>query len=294
MIAALILAHHSPELLGRLVRRLEAYEASCFIHLDAGREIGPFQAACSGTSAIFIEPRTKIMWGGFSIVAATLSLLCAALADKRFSRFALISGDTYPIKPGKEFQRMVMQPFEQIQLGVPPANHVVQNRIERTFLPDSGIGALLQRDGDPSIQRFLTEEDVAEFECIRHVFELKKAGFPWRYAKGSQWWILTRPTALRCMEVIATETELINWFRYSSVPDEALFQTILENFGPFDLGRTPPLYALWERWPRPFLFTDSVDLDLLKNAAAPFARKFSMKQGEPILDALDEWMDNGG
>src|SRR5579863_8517591 len=98
MIAALILAHHSPQLLLRLVRRLESYGAQCFIHVDAKVDIAPFYAACFVTNAIFIESRTRIAWGGFSIIEATLALLSTALPDERFTHFVLMSGGSYPVK----------------------------------------------------------------------------------------------------------------------------------------------------------------------------------------------------
>jgi hypothetical protein len=291
MIAALILAHHSPGMLSRLVRRLEQYGVQCFIHIDAGVECAPFQAACSGTQAVFVNPRVEVRWGGYSVVMATLTLIRAALPGSQFSHFVLASGDSYPIKPAEQFRQLVTRPFEQIELAVIPPQKPMYQRISRTFLPDSSIGALIHREGNPTFQRFLTHDTVADFERIGRVFEMKKGQFPWRYAKGGQWWILTRPTMENCLEVITREAELIEWFTYSSVPDEALFQTILANFGPFKVGAGTPMYTVWERTPRPYLFSDPADLDLLKSAPTPLARKFSPKQGSMLLDMLDAWMD---
>ena len=292
MIAALILAHQAPELLGRLVRRLEAYGAQCFIHVDSKADITPFHTACSAAAkAVFLEHRIKVRWGGFSMIEATLSLLSTALSKQAFTHFVFISGNSYPIKPREQFLQMVTMPLEQMELRVIPPGSAVYKRIAQTFIPDTSVGAFRQ-DGDWTLQRFLTEDTVADFDRIRRVFEMKKTEFPWRYAKGSQWWILTRATALRCLDVLARETDFVNWFTYSSVPDEALFQTIIENFVPFNVKRESPVYTLWNSSPRPYLFRDSEDLERLKNAPAPFARKFSIEHGCLLLDLLDEWMDS--
>ena len=290
--AALILAHHSPELLNRLVSRLESYGAKCYVHIDAGVDIAPFQAACSLTGATFIEHRVELRWGGFSIVAATINLLSAALADPRLTHFILTSGDSYPIKSREQFRELAMRPFDQIELGVVQPESLVYQRIAHTFLPDTSIGAFLHREGDPSLQRFITEDFLADIDRIKRIFEMKKGRFPWRYAKGSQWWILTRATAQRCLQIIESEKEFVEWFIFSSVPDEALFQTIVENFGPFEIRKSATVYTVWWRSPRPFLFIDSADLDSLKAAPAPLARKFSSRQGAPLLDLLDRWMDS--
>jgi hypothetical protein len=291
MIAALILAHHSPDLLSRLVKRLGLYSARCFVHIDAKVEIEPFYDACSATDAKFVQPRTEMRWGGFSIVEATISLLSTAMSDPQFSHFFLTSGDSYPIKPCAEFCQLIMRPFEQIEIRVVPPQNPVYQRIAQTFLPDTRLGAFLNREGDPTVQRFVTESTLAKFDRIRQVFEMKRTGFPWRYAKGGQWWVLTRSTAQECLNTIARETDLIEWFRYSSVPDESFFQTILENFGPFEIGSGPPVYTEWGRAPRPYLFADCADLEALKSVPAPLARKFSNSGGAALLDMLDEWMD---
>jgi hypothetical protein len=288
MIAALILAHHSPKLLSRLVKRLEFYGAQCFIHVDAKVDITPFHAACSAANANFISSRTKVAWGGFSLVEATVSLLSAALPDPRFSHFVLTSGDSYPIKPPEEFRQLVMQPFEQIELRVIPPQDQIHYRIAQTFLPDTQVPALLHDEDATALQHSLTEEAFAQ---VSRVFNMKKTGFPWQYAKGGQWWVLTRSTAQRCMDVIAHETHLVEWFTYSYVSDEALFQTIMQNFGPFQIRARSPVYTVWDGAAHPLRFTDVTDLDRLKNAPAPLARKFSLEHGSALLDLLDEWMD---
>src|SRR5579863_9285303 len=147
MIAALILAHQCPELLARLAKRLESYGAQCFIHVDAKVDIAPFEAECSGTNSTFVKPRTKVTWGGFSMVEATITLLSAALSDTRFTHFVLISGDTYPIKPRGQFRHLVTRPFEQISGVVIPPASATYKRISETYIPNTLMPFAPRRKG---------------------------------------------------------------------------------------------------------------------------------------------------
>ena len=290
MTAVLILAHQSPELLGRLVRRLESYGTACLIHVDAKVDIAPFEKACSSTSAVFIRPRTKVTWGGFSIVEATISLLEAALPDSRFTHFLLISGDAYPVKPRGQFRYLIARPFDQISGGVIRPDSETYKRISCTYFPDTLVPFAPDGRGKTHAQPDATKKAAMR---VRQAYQMKKSGFPWRYSKGGQWWSLTRETVERCMEVIKSQPELVEWFTCSLVPDEAFFQTIIENFGPSRTGAGMPVFTLWD--PRstahPLVFTDSSDLERLRRTICPLARKFSLNNGTLLLDLLDCWMD---
>ena len=288
MIAVLILAHHSPDLLGRLVKRLESYGAQCFIHIDAKVDIAPFRAACSASSPIFVKPRKRVTWGGFSLVAATLSLLSAAISDTRFTHFVLISGDSYPIKPREQFRQLVMRPFEQLEHRVIPSTSPMYKRITETYFPETFVHFAPDEAGNSAAQPRVSKTTLMQ---VKRIHKMKQQGFPWRYAKGGQWWSLTAETARHCMDVIGREPELMKWFAYSAVPDEALFQTILENFGLFRIGAGMPVYTVWDGTAHPLEFSDPDHFEKLKRAANPFARKFSLKNGAQLLDLLDHWMD---
>src|ERR1700678_42211 len=211
MIAALILAHQSRELLARLVKRLESYGAHCFIHIDAKVDIAPFQAACSTSNATFIKPRTKVTWGGFSIVEATVSLLSAALPNPRFTHFVLLSGDSYPIKPRGQFRHVVTRPFEQIDWHLIPPESQMYKRISETFFPDTLVPFAPNGQGNSAAHPVVTQPRATKktLRQVERAFKMKERGFPWRYCKGGQWWSLTAETARKCLDVIACETEFI-------------------------------------------------------------------------------------
>lgn len=106
----LILAHHQPEHLGRLVSALNDPRHHFFIHIDAGTDSAPFMAAIRSEheNVHFLEDtcRLGIRWAGFNIVRATLRLIEKAWAHPTvFDRFCLLSGSDYPVSPMERIRR---------------------------------------------------------------------------------------------------------------------------------------------------------------------------------------------
>ena len=99
-IAFLIAAHAYPELLVRLVRKLEGPVGSVYVHVDRDVDIRPFKALFNreGISSVRLVPRVSSSWGTFGQVRASLSLLGEALrSDKEAGMFMLLSGQDYPL-----------------------------------------------------------------------------------------------------------------------------------------------------------------------------------------------------
>ena len=73
-IAFLIAAHKYPELLARLVKRLESPLASIFIHIDKDADIRPFKELLlrEGIRDVYWVPRVRSPWGTFDQVKASL------------------------------------------------------------------------------------------------------------------------------------------------------------------------------------------------------------------------------
>jgi hypothetical protein len=102
---------------------------------------------------------------------------------------------------------------------------------------------------------------------------------------GSAHWCLSR----RCLEyVIAYDPRAIKFFRWSSSPDEALFQTILMSSPLATTVVNDDLrYVDWsEGGPSPRVLT-SYDLDRLLASHCLFARKFDPRVDPDIIDSLD-------
>jgi hypothetical protein len=101
-IAYLILAHHRPRQLARLVDRLSGPETRFFVHFDASAADAAFDegaAILAGRGDVEFVPRIVCAWGDMSLVDAAMETVKAALASGfRFDVAVLLSGQDYPIK----------------------------------------------------------------------------------------------------------------------------------------------------------------------------------------------------
>jgi len=285
-LCALILAHHSPELLGRLLRRLDGFGVQSLVHIDRRVDIAAFLTPCAAFRDALIPERVEINWGGFSVIEATLNLIRTGLAASDATHFLLLSGDTYPVRPRTEFLDYLLSAGSHIDIRAVASTEKTYERIAHVYLPDSRIGTFLQRTADPSLGRYLTPELVGELDVIERAVELKSRAFPWRYAKGSQWWCMTRSAIESCLDLIAAHAEFVTWFKYSSVPDESFFQSLMLNFSNEPVITEPPVFTLWHLNPRPYMFKHPKDLELLGKCKTVLARKFAM-DATALLNLLD-------
>ncbi len=93
-IAYLVLAHHDPIHLERLVNAIN-YKARVFIHLDRKTNNVKYSHIADMNSVDFIVEREKVYWGGPSQVKAILNLMKAALKKvtlEKFTHLVLLSG----------------------------------------------------------------------------------------------------------------------------------------------------------------------------------------------------------
>jgi hypothetical protein len=282
-LCALILAHHKPAMLGRLVHRLERAGIVAYVHIDAKSNQSEFEDACPNSHAVFLAERLSIYWGGFSMVEAVIRLAERALQDAALTHFVHISGDSYPIKSDAELLALLSQDVDWIDLAEAKSDSRMYQRIAKTYLPDSNIGTLRLR----FLERYLTPEVINSFDEIRRVFAMKTSqSFPLRYAKGAQWWCLRRKTLYEVLRVLRTNDELISWFRYSSTPDESVFNSLVLNFTDAQLYKPCPVFTIWGVTPAPYEFRASEDIHRIRLSALPFARKFSA-DADDLLQLLD-------
>src|ERR1700712_1548857 len=109
-IAHLILAHHNPAQLGRLISRLSHPDADVYVHVDAKFDIEPFCFISKTPNVYFIQNRVKVHWGSYSMVQATVNGFTEILAtQKAYSHINLLSGDDYPIKSTAQIHEFFAQ-----------------------------------------------------------------------------------------------------------------------------------------------------------------------------------------
>jgi hypothetical protein len=299
-IAYMALVYDDPVLFARLAKAIESPCSVLFVHVDRKADLRAFkQLAPPSDKVIYLEGRDRhrVYWGGYSQVAATLSLMRRAVdVEPEFDRFVLLSNADYPIKPIEQIERALQSKTEfmridrRLQLGVEGSHtkflhfHLLDNFI----LNPKGLGYTR-----------------AGLRLTRWIAKIPRRFDPTLifYHAAAQWWALTRG----CVEHILCELDRhphkYSPFRRMLVPGEILFHTIVKaspfaskvihdftvrdprsagnEFGPHYQDWTGP-HSSSPRW------LDESDEPKLRRSSSLFARKLSSRHSSILLDRLDQ------
>jgi hypothetical protein len=268
-IAYLILAHTHPLHLSRLVAALQTEHAHIFVHIDKKAEdmICPPLA----NNITVIQNTVSVNWGGFSVVQATLNLLQEAAAMGEYDYFILLSGADYPLRSNASIVQFFQhhQGEEFMSLWKMPELDKPFSRVEYFYIEDA------------------------------HVFrdEHFKRKYPERYAHftlyaGSQWWALSKRCIGYILHFILENPEYVDFYKYTSVPDEMFFHTIIGN-SPFKKNVVNGvMYDDWETGSPAAITLQHLPILAQKTVPAVnggkktplFARKFSDSSHEIITE----------
>ena len=292
--AYLILAHRQPALLANLVRALTCDWATFFIHVDLKSDIIPFRRLLDpldGIRFLAAERRVKVSWGGFSQVRATLNLLETALAyDGSFSRFCLLSGADFPIKPLAVIRERLASDQEFM-------------RVDRCL---SGAG--VEREGRTrAVSRYhFLDWPLPRWLKLRLLSgKLPRRPYPGlALYHGAQWWALTGGCVRHIIEYVATHPGYADFHRHTLAPDEIFFHSLVKDSPfsarlshDFERASSPREFAAtndhgchYIDWNAPQQALPKVltleDLPALQRSPALFARKFDESRSQELLQAL--------
>ena len=310
-IAYLLLAHKNPGQLARLIARLQGPDVGFFIHIDKKSDIVPFIKKIGETGNIrFIKQRHKVYLRGYNSISATLALIDEARPSNP-KYHVLLSESCYPIKA---------------------RDHIVD------FLGN--------HDGREYISFFKLTHRPVWLKKIKHYYRwdsrfaqrgTKWHPFAWRYLRlqkqlknilperrffkgltpygGSQWFMLTNDCATYASDYIRNNREFARFYRYTDVPNELIFQTVILN-SPFadkvtnwhayqDQEKRAEIHS---RWPCPSasynfkyidwsadrqdspthpVVLDERDFDALCQSNCLFARKFDPNRSQKLMEKID-------
>lgn len=286
-VAYLIAAHHQPEHLQRLVDRLAAPWATCFIHVDAKVDLAPFTARLAPSPRVVYlrgAERVKVNWGGFSQVRATLSLARHALhASPRADRFCLLSGSDFPIRPLEQIRQSLASGAEFMRIDRLLTDRETPEHFARRIQG-------LHFENRPWLSRLSSGS--------WNLHGLLAPGLP--VYQGSSWWALSAACLRHVLEVAARHTRFVQAQKFAHCPDESFFGSIVKA-SPFatrisqDFERgtahaSDPVHAChyidWSRGgPNPKVLT-MADRPALLASGALFARKFDADASAALLASL--------
>jgi hypothetical protein len=292
-IAFLIAAHKYPELLVRLVKRLQSPVASIFIHIDKDADIRPFKKLFlrGGISDVNWVPRVRCHWGTFDQVKASLSLLREALmTDQKAGMYVLLSGQDYPLRT-PEF----MANFFERNKGV---SYVKWARLPWSIWPDAGGFERLTH------YHFLIGKQRLEYPCkeiprarwFRFIYRICGLFLPETrplpkdliFYGGLSWWNITRGAAERIFVYLRHNARFRGIFRYTKSSDEIFFQTILMNSEDVNLDNNDLRCVFWDGRRNEYPAIVRIqDFEEIRNSGMFFTRKVDPRYSLDLMNKID-------
>ncbi len=287
-IAYLILAYDQPRHFGRLVEQLDDGNAKFFIHVDRKSEIALFRREIASERATFLNERLSINWGGWRMVQATLNMLRLAHTEGTSDYYHLLSASFYPIKSN----RQITAKLQAEALNYMTINH--------ELTPGSKHFWWVHRYHWPDLLPMRPRGRFHKFaRRLQHRLRPRRLPCGLRPYKGWQWWCLSRECVDYVLGYIESHPEVVRFFRYTCIPDETFFHTIIGNSkfadtlspGFEEESITGNHYIRWHHGVPCVLKADA--FATLIESDACFARKFHETDSLQLVGMLREFWRTG-
>lgn len=288
-IAFILLCHKDAPGIIAQARRLTSSGDFVSIHFDGRADSAAYQAVraelASNTSVTFAARRHKCGWGEWSLVAATLEAVRAAVdAFPSASHFYMLSGDCMPIKSAE---------YAHSFLDADDRDYIEHN----DFLTSDWIKTGLKEER--LIYRFWFNERTQTKLYYASLAIQQKLGLTREIPSdiqvmiGSQWWCLRRQTIEKVLEFCDSRRDVIRFFATTWIPDETFFQTLVPHLVPRNEIQSRTLtYLIFTDYGMPVTFyNDQYNLLLRQNYL--FARKISPEALELRKRLGDLWAAEG-
>lgn len=281
--AYLIMAHNDFYTLEKLLCLIDDERNDIYIHIDkkVKGDISYLKSVVK-KSEIHLVKRMDVRWGDISQIECEIILLKEATL-KYHKYYHLISGVDLPLKTQNEFHNFFddknlefidFDNFDKIS-----EKHL--NRLKHYHLFTKHL-----RSKNKTLS-YICSSFRFRFEILQsklNINRLKKTELI--FQKGANWFSITHNFAKYCLEHL----EYLKYFKYSYCADELFLQTIIIN-SPFKnkifKKNGVPFNGRFIDWNRgnPYIFQKK-DLKELLNSDSFFARKFSSKTDQEIIDAI--------
>lgn len=289
--AYLIMAHNEFGILEKQLRLLDDERNDLYVHIDKKAksfDVRQFDHVLKHSKLHYID-RLDTRWGHYSLVQCELALLKAAVKG-HYQYYHLLSGVDLPLKTNDEIHAFfdAHDGYEFVHFQAPEANEYIWGRVKhyhtmKYFQTGNRYVSFLGRNLDLIVE---------ELQCKRNYERPWDPDVALQY--GSQWFSITHAMA---EYFLSRENWIQRHFRYTSVSDELVMQTVLYN-SPFreKLYRkerdgdysASARYIDWERGD-PYTFRKE-DFQTLLDSGRMFARKFSTRVDGEIIDKLYDYI----
>ena len=237
-ISFILLAHESPDKLEQLIVCLLESGSNVYVHYDAKSKHSLEKASRNWGlekfgGQLYFAKRVSVHWGRWSVVRGALNSLYKWREVGDDSDYLmLISGSCLPIKP-----LCLLSEY----LANAPVDHIETQSASVTKWVSHG-----SQEERWTHYNFISWRTYPRLYKLIHKLQENlriRRKIPNGYAPyiGSQWWCLRTETVSKLLDTIDAQPELEKFYRYTSVPDEIFFRTLVANMVPGDQLSSSPL-----------------------------------------------------
>ena len=324
-LAYILLVHRDPKLFGRLVRQLN-YEGkvSFIVHIDKKvADTSPYLEQVKDVKNIYFTKRENCCWGGFPLVQATLNAIYT-LVEKTidYDYAIMVSGQDYPLKSNKYIYNFFkysggaqfMEAFSPTTGTKEWQKYLFGSRLEDYYYQTIDGKSWYRYDGG---SKYWKCEDVrsdksesAWIPCENpgnSLFDSEECKGPRKEHRpsiikewwgGSQWWALTKDAIEFIYTKVHKENEYIAFHKYTFIPDENFFQSLILNSKKFakqvinnrlrfvDFSDPDP-----KNMPKTFgdeYLSELKEFCSMDHPMKLFARKFDSVKSQSVLNEIDK------
>jgi hypothetical protein len=215
----------------------------------------------------FARKRLKCGWGGWSLVAATLLAVRAAVdAFPRATHFYMLSGDCMPIKSAE---------YAHAFLDNAETDFIESFDFFKSDWIKTGIKA------ERLVYRHWFNERTHKWLFYKSMEWQEKLGLKRRIPPdmqiqiGSQWWCLRRRTIETLLKFCDSRPDVVRFFASTWIPDETFFQTLVRHLVPeHEIVSRTLTFLMFTDYGMPVTFYND-NYDMLVSQDYIFARKIS-------------------
>lgn len=272
-IAHLILAHKNPAQLKRLITALDHPSFDFYIHIDKKSDEQPFRNILQQKNVFFIDKRTKIYWGDWGTIQATLNGFQTIL-PKGYDYINVISAQDFPIKSPECIYKYFLEYHgtEFITCDFIEGDwSEVASRISDYHLINWRI------PGKHRLEKIVTK-----------ILPPRVFPFNYKIVGRANWFSLTNDAVQYILQFLKAHPQMIRYFKYCWGADEFIFSTILYNSHFQEKIKNNLVYVEFDKQNigHPKIIT-SADVDKLMESDKLFARKFDMDADSAVFDKIE-------
>ncbi|MCG6882629.1 MAG: beta-1,6-N-acetylglucosaminyltransferase [Silicimonas sp.] len=274
--AYILLCHKNVDAVIAQAAQLTAPGDAVAIHFDARAPRSDFERLKAGLAdnpnVVFPKRRLKCGWGEWSLVAATLEALRAAVeAFPRATHFYLLSGDCMPIKTAEHAHAMI----EDRDADFIECHDFFESDWIKTGFREERLIYRHWFNERTQAKRF-----YASFKLQQRFGITRQPPKGIQVMIGSQWWCLRRRTVEALLDLIVSRPEIVRFFRTTWIPDETFFQTLVHHLVPeTEIDCRTLTFLMFTDYGMPVTFyNDHYDLLLAQDYL--FARKISAEAAD--------------